>query len=197
MPLDFIYESASNSYRLDLYDTEEKLIKKIQTGTGDPALFTGTNFLYIDGIFGATVPKTVTQREWITSTKPIGENDLTVAKVAQYNYYIAQGRNKEINDEAYLGFEQNLRTAMTEWSPTTKAARFILYTEQGYMESWASDVRSDTTNVFVAAFIVFIYIICTLGTFSPIFCRGFVAFCGALSIMMSTSGGFGLLFYAG
>ena len=105
MPLDFVYESESNSYRLDLYDTDKKLVEKIQTGIGDPSLFTGTNFLYIDGIFAATVPETVDQREWITSTNPIGENDLKTAKVAQYNYYISQGRNKEINDEAYLGFE--------------------------------------------------------------------------------------------
>ena len=46
----------------------------------------------------------------------IGENDLEKAKVAKYSYYIAQGRNSEVEDEAYLGFEQNLHAAISEWS---------------------------------------------------------------------------------
>ena len=137
MPLDFIYEQASNSYRLDLYDTSEKLVTKIQTGKGDPTLFSGSTYLAISGIFAATVPEAVQQRDLVTSSLPIGENDLTKAKAAQYSYYIAQGRQKDINDEAYLGFEENLRSAMAEWSKTTKAARFLFYTEEGYMESWA------------------------------------------------------------
>lgn len=29
MPLDFIYEKGSNSYRLDVYDTDEKLLAKV------------------------------------------------------------------------------------------------------------------------------------------------------------------------
>ena len=41
MPLDFIYEKASNSYRMSLYDTDEKLLEKIQTGRGDPSIFSG------------------------------------------------------------------------------------------------------------------------------------------------------------
>ena len=53
------------------------------------------------------------------STKPAGENDLQKAKVAQFDYYISQGRNSEINDDAYLGFEQNLLSAVSEWSGTT------------------------------------------------------------------------------
>ena len=102
-----------------------------------------------------------------------------------------------INNEAYLGFEKNLHAVVAEWSKTTKAARFILYTEHGYIESWARDVRDDMTSILIAAIVVFIYIVCTLGSFSPIFCRGVVAFAGALSVILSISGGFGILFYAG
>ena len=29
MPLDFVYEKASNSYRLALYDTDKKLLEKV------------------------------------------------------------------------------------------------------------------------------------------------------------------------
>ena len=50
-PLDFIYEKSTNSYRLDLYNSTEKLVEKIQTGKGDPSLYPGTTYLYIDGIF--------------------------------------------------------------------------------------------------------------------------------------------------
>ena len=86
---------------------------------------------------------------------------------------------------------------VAEWSKTTRAARFILYTEHGYIESWAQDVRDDLPSIFIAAIVVAIYLVCTLGSFSPIFCRGVIAFNGALSIILSTSGGFGILFYAG
>lgn len=41
MPLDFIYEKNENDYRLDIYDTDEKLLKKVQTGRGDPAIYDG------------------------------------------------------------------------------------------------------------------------------------------------------------
>ena len=102
-----------------------------------------------------------------------------------------------IENEAYLGFEQNLNAVIAEWSKTTRAARFILYTEHGYIESWEKDLQEDLYTLFVAATIVFVYIICTLGSFSPIFCRGVVAFNGALSILLSATGGFGILFYCG
>ena len=72
-----------------------------------------------------------------------------------------------------------------------------MYTEQGYIESWRQDVRSDATNIFFAAAIAFLYIVCTLGTFSPIFCRGLVAFNGALNLVLSIFAGFGVLFYTG
>ena len=51
MPLDFVYEKASNSYRLALYDTDKKLLEKVQTGKGDSTIFEGNAFLYIEGIF--------------------------------------------------------------------------------------------------------------------------------------------------
>ena len=102
-----------------------------------------------------------------------------------------------INNEAYLGFEQNLLSVVAEWSKTTRATRFLLYTEHGYIESWEKNLHQDLSILFVVAIIVFVYILCTLGSFSPIFCRGVVAFNGALSILLSTTGGFGILFYSG
>ena len=58
-------------------------------------------------------------------------------------------------------------------------------------------MRSDAKNVIVAAIVAFIYLVCSLGTFSPIFCRTTVAFAGATSVILPTLAGFGLLFFAG
>jgi len=88
-------------------------------------------------------------------------------------------------------------SAVSEWSSTTQAAKFVLYTEEGYIESWSQDVRSDSTNILFAALVAFLYFVCTLGTFSPIFCRGLLAFNGALNLVLSIFAGFGMLFYFG
>ena len=52
MPLDFIYELSSDSYRSDLYDTDEKLITKMRTGRGDPERYPGRDFIYLDAFMG-------------------------------------------------------------------------------------------------------------------------------------------------
>ena len=52
-------------------------------------------------------------------------------------------------------------------------------------------------NIFIAVPIVLLYIVCTLGSLSPVFCRGGVAFVGGVSNLLSISSGFGLLFYVG
>ena len=134
MPLDFLYEKGTNEYMLDeKYDSDQKLLEKVQTGRGDLAIYeVNQSFLYIEGMFADTEPKLIEQQMYPNSARPdltVGTNDLMKAKVAQYSYYIDHARNKDIDDEAYLGFEQNLHQAVEEWSKTTKAAKFILYTE--------------------------------------------------------------------
>ena len=59
MPLDFIYDFNTNSYRMDKYDTDQKLVAQIQTGKGDPTLYEGAKYLFIDGIFAETDPNPV------------------------------------------------------------------------------------------------------------------------------------------
>ena len=44
---------------MKLYDTDEKIVAKVQTGIGDPTLYTGSNFIYIEGLFAATDPVNV------------------------------------------------------------------------------------------------------------------------------------------
>jgi len=58
-PLDFIFETETNSYNIAGYDTDEKLVKKVQTGKGDAELYSGSRYIYIDGLFASTVPDTI------------------------------------------------------------------------------------------------------------------------------------------
>ena len=67
-------------------------------------------------------------------------NNLTTARFARYAYYISPARRVEFNDGAFLGFEENLQNAFSEWSRRTKNANFYLFTKQGYFSSWAEDV---------------------------------------------------------
>ena len=60
MPLDFIYEKNANEYRFDIYDTDEKLLEKVQTGRGDSAIYEGDQrFIDIESVFAGIVPSPV------------------------------------------------------------------------------------------------------------------------------------------
>ena len=62
MPLDFVYDKATNAYLLEsTYNTDEKLLTKVQTGKGDPSIYEGNMFLNIEGIFSETDPTPVDQ----------------------------------------------------------------------------------------------------------------------------------------
>ena len=56
MPLDFVFEKSSNSYRFDEYNTKDKLLAKVQTGKGDPEIYKGSHFLFLEGFLAATEP---------------------------------------------------------------------------------------------------------------------------------------------
>lgn len=119
------------------------------------------------------------------------------AKAAHYTYFIDQARNKDIDSEAYLGFEQSLQAKFKEWSLTTKAAKFVLYTEHGYMESWVEDVKKDLISIIVASVVVSLYLVIFLGSCTPIHCRCIVALGGVLSVSLSFFAAFGLLYLLG
>ena len=119
------------------------------------------------------------------------------AKAAHYTYYIAQARNNDIDSDAYLGFEETLITSVEEWSKTTKAANFYIYTEKGYLDSWAEDVKEDLVSILFASIASGLYIFLFLGSFSPTHCRCMVSFGGILSVAISFFSGFGLLYYCG
>ena len=197
MPLDFVYNKEENEYDLSRYATDADLLAKVQSGKGDLAIFEGNKFLFIEGIFAETEPEVVEQQMVLNAERPFGQNNLKKAKAAKYTYYIQQARQSEFNEEAFLGFEQKLTEAVDEWSETTKAANFILYTGYGYRESWQEDVLKDLISVVVAAGAVAIYIALFLGSFSPMHCRCTVALVGTISVLLSFFSGFGLLYYCG
>ena len=55
--LDFVYDLETNSYRIDKY-TQADYIEKIQTGKGDPQVFSNFNsFIDLDKILSETTPQ--------------------------------------------------------------------------------------------------------------------------------------------
>ena len=90
-----------------------------------------------------------------------------------------------------------MQSAFEEWATTTKAATFMLFTEQGYIESWTEDIVNDIFAVFLAAAVVSLYIVLFMGSFSPIHCRCLVALAGISAVILSFFSGFGLLYYCG
>ena len=59
MPLDFVYDKVTNQYRLEDFESDEQLLEQVRSGIGDPEIYQGIKFIYIDGIFGATTPEDV------------------------------------------------------------------------------------------------------------------------------------------
>jgi len=53
--------------------------------------------------------------------------------VSRYSYYIDPARNLDVEENAYLGFEETLHAIVKEWSAKTTTARFTLYTKYGYV----------------------------------------------------------------
>lgn len=112
MPLDFFYELKTDSYRLDLYDTEEKLIAKMRTGRGDPERYSGRDFIYLDAFLGQTDPSPAVPPESLPSAdmqaqdfNKIGLNEIVSAKAVSYSYIIALSRNPDIGEDSYSGWE--------------------------------------------------------------------------------------------
>ena len=202
MPLDFIYELSSDSYRFDLYDTDEKLIEKIRTGRGDPQRYTGKDFLYIDAFMGGTDPSPAVPPESLadSETTPddypsLGLNKIVSAKAVSYSYVIALARNPDIDEEAYNGWEQHLSSKLDEMNFET--ATVHLFTIQGFIIAVSEDINGDLALIFVAIILVAVYTYIMLGNFSPIHCRCLVTSAGLLCVLLAYTGGFGLMYFFG
>jgi hypothetical protein len=55
--MDFIYEKYNNTYNLSRYGSDKDLLDKIRTGKGDERIYTMFINLFVDVIFGGTVPE--------------------------------------------------------------------------------------------------------------------------------------------
>ena len=80
-PLDFVYDRKTDSYDLSQYASDLDLIRKVQSGKGDETfIYYGSKSLYIEMMFGGTVPKEPVQ------DYARGNNDLYAAKSARWVY---------------------------------------------------------------------------------------------------------------
>ena len=79
-PLKFIYDRMSNRYALDQYDTDDDLVRKIQSGKGDELFlyYELGNNIFIEAMFGGTSPK-LPKQDYV-----YGDNDLKTAKAYRY-----------------------------------------------------------------------------------------------------------------
>ena len=61
--LDFVYEKYNDTYNITeaaVKDNKE-LLERIQTGKGDPEIYGGYNYLYLDAFVGGTIPEEIDQ----------------------------------------------------------------------------------------------------------------------------------------
>ena len=86
--------------------------------------------------------------------------------------------------------------AFQEWSVTTKAASFSLYTQYGYSVALEFGSRA-MLSMSLAAGAVMLYMIVFLGSCSPMHCRTSVAFGAIVSMALSGFAGFGLAYFCG
>ena len=130
-------------------------------------------------------------------SKPLGYNELVSAKAVSYTYLMAHSRNSDINEEAYLGFEETLHTKVEKWAKGTKKLTVHMSTLQGFMQAIVEDINNDYYLVAGAIFLVGLYTICFLGNLSPMHCRCVVALVGLLCVILSYTSGFGLMYLCG
>ena len=101
-------------------------------------------------------------------------------------------RNPDIEEEAYLAIEKQINELFDEWVLTVTTADVYIATGYGYDRAFSEDTDYDLSLIFAAIFFVVIYLFLFLGTFSPMFCRCWLAIVGLLCIGLSYTAGFGL-----
>ena len=145
MPLDFIYELSSDSYRFDLYDSDEKLIEKMRTGRGDPERYAGRDFIYINSFMGQTEPSPAMPPESFPTSETlpedydkIGLNSIVSAKAVSYSFIIANSRNPDFEEGAYNGWEDNLIEKIKDL--TFETSTIHLFTIQGLRVAFVEDI---------------------------------------------------------
>ena len=84
MPVDFLYDLETDSYRLDVFRSDRDLIRRIQHGKTEQELFRkNSSTLRIADVFGVIEPKNFYQNE------ETGENNITGARAASFHIYLS------------------------------------------------------------------------------------------------------------
>lgn len=91
------------------YDTNSKLLGKIQTGKGDEELYEGWKYIFIDAIFGGTKPENIKQEE-------DGINDIERARAARFTYVFDRSRMKGIQRSWGNEYERKFIEAVKVYS---------------------------------------------------------------------------------
>ena len=92
----------NDTYNMTEWKNDDELLDKVKTGKGDEDIYTLFKNIYVDNIFGGTVPADLTQ-DSIT-----GRNDIERAFATSYSYLIDPGRRPDLSEKWFelweLGF---------------------------------------------------------------------------------------------
>ena len=174
--------------------TSQDLLEKVRTGKGDPEIYTESLNIYVKNIFGGYLSRT---RQLMIYQDPYtGENDIRQAKAAMYTYQVDMSRNN-YPEELYLIWESKLEMAAMEFNEGSTYIKVELKTRYGIVSAKNGDMEADNKLIPIAMAIVGFYIICVLGSCSPIHCRVLVGIGAVFTISLAIFAGFSVMFAFG
>ena len=177
------------------YSTSQELLEKVRTGKGDPDIYTSFEHLYVENFFGGTLSRS--RVETIKQDSYTGENDIRQAKAAMYSYLIDMERNPDYSEAVYFEWESELQQAAVQFNEDSVYIRVELLTEKGVVDAYKNDIQRDRALVPVAVAVVSFYIVCMLGSCSPLHCRVVAGLGGILCIGLAYAAGFSVMFALG
>jgi len=94
---------------LTAYEDDDELLDKVRTGKGDEKIYPMFVNIYVEQMFGETIPKDIKQ-DFI-----MGDNDLRSAKATLYTYFIDLDRF-DAKDAWFEEFEYEIQKATEEFN---------------------------------------------------------------------------------
>jgi hypothetical protein len=177
-PLNFIFELESGEYNMTRYDTNSKLLGKIQTGKGDEELYESWQYIFIEFIFGGTRPESVKQES-------DGSNDIEKAKATRYGYAFDRNRNLGLKRAWYNKWEEKFVEKLVEFSAECEFIEVYAFTTSTFVKSLSKDISSDLFLLTASFFSVGVYTVIVLGGCSAVHLRTTTAGMGFLIIVLS------------
>jgi hypothetical protein len=180
---------------------------KFNTGKGDAAIYPpdGKLFINVDGMIsnkdGYVEPKDWYQFTDTDDISTLGQNNVTFARAVTVTYIFQMNRNKDVDEDFYFGWEDNLMRNLEEHvkNPDLKSenTNIYLFTMQGFVESVREDINYDFNLIFVAIILVALYTFLFLGSFTPMHCRCLVTLAGLICVGLAYLSGFGMMYALG